>query len=158
MNCWRRNGTTGYCVFNMCALCSLHSEGDTEVLVCKTKWEWHCVMTVYSLRFASVCTALMIMCGCGCAYSGCVGVNICSPEECVSGQQWEFLSSALVGHNAAACLSKLPHWRYALSFSHLLNFPSFALARSHFHFSTFTFPTWNCYASSHSFFVSSLSC
>lgn len=113
-----------------------------------TQWRWHwsismqdqvrvalchdCVLS--RLRFASVCTALMIMCGCGCAYSGCVGVNICSTEECVSGQQWEFLSSALVGHSAAACLSKLPHWRYSLSFSHLLNFPSFALARSHFHF------------------------
>lgn len=103
---------------------------------------------------ARVCKAIM----CVGAYSGRVGVNICSPEECVSGQQWEFLSSALVGHSAAACLSKLPHWQYSLLFSHLLHFPSFPSARSHFHFSTFTFPTWNCYASSHSFFVSPLSC
>jgi len=96
---------------------SVNMHGQVTIILC-LEWLYNCTwgLLVCVKRSVGVC-----------AYSGRVGVNICSPEECVSGQQWEFLSSALVGHRAAACLSKLSHWLSSLLFFHLLHFPFFSL-------------------------------
>lgn len=41
---------------------------------------------------------------------GEVGVNICRLQECVRSQQWEFLTSALVGLTVASYLAKLSRY------------------------------------------------